>query len=192
MPNLNVSTYLLLGKSKVDTLNINKEKIKTKTRRVFEQSTQLQLEMEFRSSPYLTSWKRQDLSEKLNLSERQVRVWFQNRRMRVKNEKRNKRRHREFDKTINITQSYLTTGRLHMGHWTSSQASYYSLLATSESADNFFASDNLPNGYYSSIDYQPILSNVFYDPSFLLQHPVTNETYAAAQYQYQDDTFSKL
>ncbi|XP_057290213.1 homeobox protein mab-5-like [Hydractinia symbiolongicarpus] len=64
------------GKSKVNSLNINKEKIKTRTRKVFEQSTQLQLEMEFRSSSYLTSWKRQDLSEKLNLSERQVRVWF--------------------------------------------------------------------------------------------------------------------
>jgi len=65
---------------------------KASTRKVFSHSTQVELETAFRISPYLTAWKRQCLSQKLGLTERQVRVWFQNRRMRIKSEQRHQRR----------------------------------------------------------------------------------------------------
>ena len=61
---------------------------KQTTRKVFSHQAQLELENAFRASPYLTAWKRQCLSQKLSLTERQVRVWFQNRRMRIKSERR--------------------------------------------------------------------------------------------------------
>ena len=60
---------------------------KQTTRKVFSHAAQLELENAFRMSPYLTAWKRQCLSQKLNLTERQVRVWFQNRRMHIRSER---------------------------------------------------------------------------------------------------------
>lgn len=53
-------------------------------RKVFDPCIQWQLEREFRESPYLAAWQRKALSEQLAITERQVRVWFQNRRMRDK------------------------------------------------------------------------------------------------------------
>ncbi|XP_066935999.1 homeobox protein Nkx-2.2a-like [Clytia hemisphaerica] len=68
------------------TTATNPQKKQT-TRKVFSHAAQLELENAFRMSPYLTAWKRQCLSQKLSLTERQVRVWFQNRRMRIKSER---------------------------------------------------------------------------------------------------------
>lgn len=64
------------------------------SRKVFDQSTQIELELEFRVSHYLTAWKRKYLAGKLNLTERQVRVWFQNKRMRLKSDGKTSKRKR--------------------------------------------------------------------------------------------------
>ena len=64
------------------------------SRKVFDQSTQIELELEFRVSHYLTAWKRKYLARKLNLTERQVRVWFQNKRMRLKSDGKTSKRKR--------------------------------------------------------------------------------------------------
>ena len=72
----------------VAEISNNKPVKKQTTRKVFSHQAQLELENAFRMSPYLTAWKRQCLSQKLSLTERQVRVWFQNRRMRIKSERR--------------------------------------------------------------------------------------------------------
>ena len=67
----------------------NKEKSpqnKTERQTVYTKRQLFELEKEFHTTPYLCSSKRQDLALKLGMSERQVKVWFQNRRMRLKKE----------------------------------------------------------------------------------------------------------
>lgn len=80
-----------------NTYNIIKKA--RKPRKVFSQFAQRELETEFQRSPYLTAWKRQQLAQKLNLTERQVRVWFQNRRMRNKNDEKNRKKSPSTKKT---------------------------------------------------------------------------------------------
>ncbi|XP_039263191.2 T-cell leukemia homeobox protein 1-like [Styela clava] len=61
-----------------------------RTRTTFTQKQSERLETEFNNQQYMVGIERRTLAKKLKLTDAQVKVWFQNRRIRYRNEKKRK------------------------------------------------------------------------------------------------------
>jgi len=77
----------------------NKTRTKDKYRVVYTEQQKVELEKEFLFNQYITIQRKAELAGSIGLSDRQVKIWFQNRRAK---ERKSRRKHDEIEQRVNI------------------------------------------------------------------------------------------
>ncbi|XP_047440948.1 homeobox protein CDX-1a [Mugil cephalus] len=103
------------------TVSGGKTRTKDKYRVVYTDHQRLELEKEFQFNRYITMRRKSELSVELSLSERQVKIWFQNRRAKERKINRKKLQHSQQASTTTPTPPVL--GGPSDGHTTTSPSS---------------------------------------------------------------------
>ncbi|XP_068182365.1 homeobox protein CDX-1a [Antennarius striatus] len=91
-----------------------KTRTKDKYRVVYSDKQRMELEREFQYNRYITMRRKAELSVELGLSERQVKIWFQNRRAKERKENRRKLQHsQQASRTTPTTPDLVVTTESH-------------------------------------------------------------------------------
>ncbi|XP_029297646.1 homeobox protein CDX-1a [Cottoperca gobio] len=90
-------------RSPQESVSGTKTRTKDKYRVVYTDQQRLELENEFQYNRYITMRKKTELSMALSLSERQVKIWFQNRRAKERKINRKKQQHSQQASTTTPT-----------------------------------------------------------------------------------------
>ncbi|MEQ2311653.1 hypothetical protein AMECASPLE_022570 [Ameca splendens] len=115
------------------TFSVGKTRTKDKYRVVYTDHQRLELEREFQCNRYITMRRKSDLSMALGLSERQVKIWFQNRRAKERKINRKKLQHSQQASTTTPTPPVLSA--LNESHVTTSPSTSSNMLSDIKSEE---------------------------------------------------------